>query len=459
MMMLPMTQSFYDRLCVWCCTKIKHRRERAERWILPLMMHAFRHTEMKVDEGNGCAHTVGVGNLSAAQIQSPRLTQNHNTDDRMHAPALAPQPRPKRGRASVSLTIFGFLALIVLETQVRISRLYTAHNLSFDTLQEKSVVVAAPHQENASLAAASTFIHRPYRINQSIKNEYKEWHLTVRKLSQMDRFPLNWKPSVDWNNHPASRSKRFPSVEERIEYYMGKWYNSSILMHDLQFDTDTYIQRQSTIQYGAFADILVNLYDWDKNKLMGCYQNKKELMVFAPFCRDFIDIAILHSDGLANVIHFIGDALPSYVPRELVKYPMFAKVRPLCNSSSHDGYGNIYCKDDQTVQPIILPLNRKRHFGVAADVPGNDISWEEKMPIAVWRGKYDKVDKETSAQGSSTSGSSSDMKYELVSKHLNSSWVDAKFSKQNEEAPAEMIGSYLDMKEQLKYRYIISIEG
>jgi hypothetical protein len=326
--------------------------------------------------------------------------------------------------------------------------------LSFETLREKCAT-SSPHNEDASQSAAAKLTHKPYRIKQSIKDEYKQWHSTVRKLSEMDRFPSNWKPYVDWNHHPRLRSKRFPSVEERIDYYMGKWYNSSISMYGMQFDRDTYIQRQSTIQYGAFADILVNLYDLDKDRLTECYQNKKELQVFAPYCRDYIDIAILHSNGLANVIHFIGDALPSFVPDKLAKYPMFAKVRPLCNNRGR--YGNSYCKNDQTLQPIILPLNRKRHLGVAADVTDNDIPWEEKKPLAVWRGKYDKVDKTSIAQGN-ISGSS-DMKYALVSKHLNSSLIDAKFSKHHEDAPAEMIGSHLAMKEQLKYRYIISIEG
>jgi hypothetical protein len=85
-----------------------------------------------------------------------------------------------------------------------------------------------------------------YHISNSDKKTYKHWHSVVRKLSQMDQFPTNWTPPVNWKNHPTSRSDRFPSVQERIEYYLGKWYNTSIPMHGPDFERDTYIQRQTT---------------------------------------------------------------------------------------------------------------------------------------------------------------------------------------------------------------------
>ena len=362
------------------------------------------------------------------------------------------RPRPKGRRATVSFTVIGFIAFVILETNVH-SR-FGIVKLSFDTFQEK-VTSNQYRDDHEFTSVPSKHVRKRYTISKSVKDEYKQWHSIVRKLSQMDRFPSNWTPNVNWEHHPSSRSERFPSVDERIKYYMGKWYNASIPMYGRQFDKDTYIQRQSTVQYEAFADILVNLYDLDRERLMECYQNKKELQVFAPYCRDYIDLAILHSDGIANVIHFIGDALPSYVPKELIKYPMFAKVRPTCVNQLN-GYGNSNCRSDHSMHPIILPLNRKRHLGIAAEVPVNDIPWEEKKHLAVWRGKYEKL---TEAGVNGSVHGSPDMKYALVSKHLNSTLVDAKFSKNCDDAPVQMIGSYLDMKEQLKYRYIISIEG
>jgi hypothetical protein len=77
---------------------------------------------------------------------------------------------------------------------------------------------------------------------------------------------------------------------------------------------------------------------------------------------------------VANVIHYIGDELPLYVPEELTKYPMFAQVKAVCDDSS-SGCINALCEksESETMEPIILPLNRKRHFGIAVEVPRDDI--------------------------------------------------------------------------------------
>ncbi|NCF92819.1 MAG: hypothetical protein GWQ05_17970, partial [Verrucomicrobiaceae bacterium] len=179
------------------------------------------------------------------------------------------------------------------------------------------------------------------------------------------------------------------------------------------------------------------------------YRNKRELRVFSPYCRDYVDLAILHSGGSANVLHNIGDGLP-YIPREMRRYPMFNKVRPLCEG--HDGVGGKkLCQPDNRVEPMILMLNRKRHYGLVSTVPENDIPWEDKIGKAVWRGQYSKPHE--------TISGTADVKYALVSNHLNSTLVDAMFSKHTEGASSDMVGSYMGVKEQLAHKYIISIEG
>lgn len=246
---------------------------------------------------------------------------------------------------------------------------------------------------------------------------------------------------MNFTNHPT-RSERFPSVNERIEYYMGKWFNTSASStYGRGFEQDTYIQHKSTRQYGPFSSVLINLYNLDRRELQKCYENKKELRVFSPYCRDYTDLAILLSEGTANVPHFIGDGLP-HVAKELLKYPLFAKVRRL---GQHDESG-----DDEGLTPvadaIVLPLNRKRHLAPAWLVPENDTPWRTKIPKAVWR-------------GSQASHDSKEMKNALVFRHLESEIVDAKFSKCTEGLPSGCCGSYMSMKDQLKHKYLISIEG
>ncbi|KAL7457630.1 hypothetical protein ACHAWC_009225 [Mediolabrus comicus] len=279
-----------------------------------------------------------------------------------------------------------------------------------------------------------------YTISDHVREEYARWHLIARNFSEMKL--QDWEPTINWTNHPKHRSERFPSADERVQYYMGKWYNMKVPMYGKDFVRDTFIQWKTTREYGPFSDILVNLYNLDKVQLFDCYKNKKEFHVMSPYCRDYIDLAILHSEGTANVIHNIGDGLP-YATAQISKYPMFAKVRMICNDVKA-------CKK-MRVEPILLPLNRKRHYGIAFTVPENDLAHEKKIAKAVWRGQYGKTH--------DTIKDTNDIKFSLVSRHLNSTIVDVKFSKHTKGAPQDMIGSYMDVEEQLKYKYIISIEG
>ena len=356
----------------------------------------------------------------------------------------------RKAAKATTLTLFIIFALVTTVQQYWINRGTTSNFDHEDILHHDN-----PHDQlkNNSYAPTST----TYVISDEIKIMYDQWHKLVRNLSQMELQPTNWTPQIkNWDDHPKNRSDRFPSIHERVQYYMGKWYNTSIPMYGATFHKDTFIQQKTTRKYGPFSDILVNMYILDKHQLYKCYQNKKELKVFSPYCRDYIDLAILHSEGSANILHYIGDGLP-YIPDEMQKYPLIAKVRPLCSSTNSSNnnidFTNKLCMKNEVMETILFPLNRKRHLGVASLVPANDIPWEQKISNAVWRGKYGKT-----TQGDTISDTDN-IKYALVSKHLNSSLVDAKFSKHTKDSPRDMIDSYMDIKDQLAYKYIISIEG
>ncbi len=345
-----------------------------------------------------------------------------------------------RRRAAAKLTLLILPVVFGLQTVLQ----RWVNRAAFQTSSASSTVLKQQNDRAFFIPQAS---HNQlgtdsYTINNEVRKEYARWHSTVRNLTQMNLKQTNWEPPVDWKNHPRDRLERFPSAAERVKYYMGKWYNTTIPMYGKEFERETFIQRKTTREYGPFSDILVNLYNLDKLELYNCFKNKKELQVMSPYCRDYIDIAILQEGSSANVMHYIGDGLPTYLPEELKKYPIFAKVRPSCSYEA--------CQKNK-IESILLPLNRKRHFGVASLVPENDVSWDEKIAKAVWRGKFGKTH--------DTIKDTNDIKFALVSRHVNSTIVDAKFSKHTKGAPHHMIGSYMDLKEQLKFRYIISIEG
>ncbi|KAL7542718.1 hypothetical protein ACHAXR_012017 [Thalassiosira sp. AJA248-18] len=385
-----------------------------------------------------------AGNIDEIQLllSRPKGSSIFSVDD---TPKKQATTAHLKRRSAAKLIILAFIILFALETRVQ-RWLDGGHSKSrkYPRQSEKRLHKSSQKQKD----------YTAYFISDTVKNEYHQWHKRVRSLSQMELQLTNWTPDVNWGHHPRERSDRFPTVQERVQYYMGKWHNTTIPMYGPEFEKATFIQRKTTREYGTFSDILQNLYNLDKSRLYKCYQNKKELHVMSPYCRDYIDVAILHSEGSANVLHNIGDGLP-FVPEEIRKYPMLAKVRPLCNygETAVDArdFENNLCKQKKKIEPILLPLNRKRHFGAASIVPENDIPWEEKIGRAVWRGQYGKTH--------DTLSDTNDIKYALVSKHLNSTLVDAMFSKHTKDAPTQMIGNYLDVKDQLTYKYIISIEG
>jgi len=311
-----------------------------------------------------------------------------------------------------------------------------------------------------------------YSISTDIKLQYATWHkVAYSNLSNIQLHSNYTLPISNWNVHPKERYDRFPSVYDRVQYYMGSYYNKSLPLYGSTFYKAIYINYKTTRNYGPFASILINLYNLNQQQLMECYTNKKELKVFSPYCRDYIDIAILSKEGTANVLSYIGDGLP-FVSEKLRDYPLFAKVRPFCDSNHRDTVSNATssiessnieskgssCKLQQNVarsiETILLPLNRHRHYGIVSSVPENDIPYEQKIPKAVWRGQYGKP-----SNRDSDSMTTDDIKYALVYQHLNSTIVNAKYSKHIKDAPSHLIGQYLDMSQQLKYKYIISIEG
>jgi hypothetical protein len=106
----------------------------------------------------------------------------------------------------------------------------------------------------------------------------------------------------------------------------------------------------------------------------------------AAYCRDFVNLAILRAEGSANVILHLGDEIPSHRLETDSLYPMFNKVRFHCKDEQHPAmFQSPFCKKKHIVT-ILWPLNRHRHFSLASHVPNWDIPWNDKKPIAIWRG-------------------------------------------------------------------------
>eukprot|EP00978_Attheya_sp_CCMP212_P032104 scaffold123773_cov49-Attheya_sp.AAC.2 len=192
----------------------------------------------------------------------------------------------------------------------------------------------------------------------------------------------------------------------------------------------------------------------------------------AAYCRDFVNLAILQAEGSANVIMHLGDEIPSHRLETDSLYPMFNKVRFHCKDEQHPVmkhdkvlFQSPVCKKDH-IDTILWPLNRHRHFSLASHVPNWDIPWNDKKPVAIWRGGPPQNPKWRYKEHMALLNTIA-MKWRLVSRHSNSSSVDAKFAFRfngDDEIYSFIPESYcggdlMPPAEQLLNKYLLSIEG
>ena len=304
------------------------------------------------------------------------------------------------------------------------------------------------------------------------------------------------------NNHCDEkmdiRQNRFPSVEERVKYYMGHWYsttNKRLFTNDFY---ETFLQNEedgdgisssnsSSTDADADADvmdyqksitgrILINPYgsspvkmykfyalDWKKHKSRD--RNAKN------YIRDFIDFSIIYNSikSTTPVIFHHIDGLSSANPKKELtrKYPVFGKVRDTLAENNNVNHWR--CSSTKGCRQcglkhsnIIWPLNRRRHYSAVASVPKNDIPFDQKIGMAVWRGRIEKsdlVDADLPIEISSWK-----QRMALVGNHINSTYVNAKFPpddyvKTSKSLTKQYVGSILHMSDMLKYKYLVAIEG
>jgi len=305
-----------------------------------------------------------------------------------------------------------------------------------------------------------------YRIPPVIRAEFRKWSNELQNLTDMAVYDGSV-PDVHWEWHEAERADRFPGIEERVEYYMGRWYNATApSMYGPAFDGGSYVAARTTRAFGVMSSFAVDLFNLTRDGLLRC-DREETASVLHAYCRDYVDLAILHGGSTAHVVMHLGDSIPTLPHKDslaITDYPVFNKVRHFCEpryreqvradlnpTCSADGGGK---GGERRVDTIVWPMNRKRHLSPAASVALEDIPWSEKVGRAIWRGGSN------DAFGHST-------KTELVHRYVGSDLVDAKFAKRsnkrgrgvNKDIAEDYMGDFISKEEQLKHKYLISIEG
>uniref|UniRef100_A0A7S1YH12 Glycosyl transferase CAP10 domain-containing protein n=1 Tax=Grammatophora oceanica TaxID=210454 RepID=A0A7S1YH12_9STRA len=153
--------------------------------------------------------------------------------------------------------------------------------------------------------------------------------------------------------------------------------------------------------------------------------------------------------------------------------PHFKKFRSAANISLDDAT-SCYSKDTRPalqtphsntrMQPLIWKLATSRHYKFLKDIVTLDVSWEEKMPVAIWRGQLtgsrDFYDKRLGDMENCNNMPRCRVVYELD----NSTLVDAKLTTTRNRLPNELNNVSLvvqktPIKQLLRYKAIIMLEG
>ena len=221
-----------------------------------------------------------------------------------------------------------------------------------------------------------------------------------------------------------STSFVFPSVEERVKYYMGSWYNRSLAATELDCSLFRY--------YAKGMPSMDHPYLFDESNLQSFASSSKEkTILYKGYVQDYY-MKIAPSDFL--MIAMFGDKARN------PPFPMVAKARKLIASTNQ-----------RESTSIVGYFSMKRHYDKYLErVENIHLPWEEKKEILIWRGT-------SSGHGK---------RLEVVQAHLHSNPldIDIRFheltkSLQRDVENQKLLGHKTSINDLLHYKYLLSLEG
>lgn len=224
----------------------------------------------------------------------------------------------------------------------------------------------------------------------------------------------------------------FPSIDERIEYYMGSWLHGAIMdrtpymcgdvhwFNDIEKKYHTAQVRVSDgQQWMTYGPNLYELEGLDASSVHYYLSDAKQYLASA-----------WHGGKLRFLMHF-GDTVNYY------DLPVVVKARP----SGEWKEGLRY--------PIIAPLEIWRHFDPIALVTEQDMTWHDKKESLVWRGV-------SSGSRANTIDQIFDRFYP---EYADIGITELVQGDEKVEKFKRLLKPALTMKEQLAFKYILSLEG
>jgi hypothetical protein len=297
-----------------------------------------------------------------------------------------------------------------------------------------------------------------------------------------------------WEWHPP-RHERFPSIDERVRIYMSNWYlppctNATKFHH--HFLVPPNADGNSVLEIRQENSVLptnVSSYVLSDQPVL---LNRDALLECVKFSRpkDW-DISVgrrqnlrYYTEDSIPLLDLVGNTTPVLAkfgdsPSKL-NFPIFAKWRFLANQEAIKNITTssslMSCSGDKRMHlstfervppkfpfaPILWKLNQNRHWLPMQNTRELDVPWKSKIPMAVWRGAFTGKCLKSNGFIMHEMDCLSNSRCRFVYDHIDSSLVDAGLVpstavSKNFKLPVRK--NVMKMKDLLKYKIIISLEG
>ena len=235
---------------------------------------------------------------------------------------------------------------------------------------------------------------------------------------------------------------QFPSVQQRLKYYMGDWYNNPNWTVP---DSDCALLRKENDFQKVWHDVMFRTAD-----IKECMHSHRK-KVKAIYCRDSYEMIknnLHEADSKNNRWIFSYGDRTSGMKATL---PVITKARRSALSLAP--------------QPIVWLLNKDRHYNDLEDYhrkivkQGKEVPWSEKLAKVFWRG--------STTYNKHTSISRIDHLAQWINYDDNHTDTDIAFSKvvqdgndfQHEYVKSQYIREKQSLLEMSRYKYLLSVEG
>lgn len=287
---------------------------------------------------------------------------------------------------------------------------------------------------------------------------------------------------------PLTREERLPTVEQRVKLYMSNWYEASCrpLSYTYQNSDDGWstLMLQDLENMTLAVESIIEpdkMFFVDERTLNNCVNGPSDDKLFTGrvqfrenmlmYCSDAADsmvTAVDHTEVRAPILMQFGDLKHSHVYRD-VNVPHFKKFRSA--AVSPEALEQASCANPLAtvhsttkLQPIVWKLATSRHFRLANQVYRDDVPWENKVDMAVFRGQLTGSPEGYDKSKSDRENCWNMRRCRLVVSHANSTLVHAKLTSTRGRIAdtldgVELVGPKVTMRKLLQFKGIIMLEG